>query len=194
MARLPYTSDFAISVGSVDATTGTAVTSVTFRTNGLFDPEFSFGGTQPYQFDQLVLFYSSYIVYGAKFDLTFYNPDTDGLIVGARVRNGTSIATSGIPLNNMNMYQRVVMQPMQNTGSQVWRTSIYVANNEVFGLTKDQYNDVTYAAPTSADPGAVSLLEPFAYSTVAGTANVVRVSAKVTYYVKFYDPRQVAVS
>lgn len=185
----------AFSVTAIQATAGTAVTSITFRANSLHDPEYTSGGTQPYQYDQLVPFYGGYIVYGVKVHLEFYNPLYDGIIVGCRIRLASATATQDLPLSTLIQYPRVIAEPLMNTGSQKWSTSFYVAVNDIYGITKTQYQDPTYASSTSTNPSSIApLIEPFVVNTVAGEANTVRCRAQLIYYCRLYDPVVVAVS
>lgn len=43
-----------------------------YRGNGLYDPEVAVGGHQPRMFDQMCLFYQSYLVLGSKISITFF--------------------------------------------------------------------------------------------------------------------------
>lgn len=94
----------------------------------------------------------------------------------------------------MRQFPNVVMSPLHNTGSQKWESSFYLAMNQVFGITKIQHNDATYAAAINALPLFQAFVEPFAYHTIAAQSAICRCSFRITYYVKLFDPLQVTVS
>lgn len=50
-----------------------------FRANGLFDPDVTGTGTQPYGFDQWMPFYNHYVVLGSKCSATFTPVASDGV-------------------------------------------------------------------------------------------------------------------
>jgi len=60
----------------------------TFRANGMYDPDFTGVGHQPYGFDQYMAFYQHYTVIGAKITATFM---PDASTIGGQCYAGVSI-------------------------------------------------------------------------------------------------------
>lgn len=68
-----------------------ATTTLTFRANGLYDPDFSVGGHQPYLYDQLAPLYDHYMVKSARIKLTLgnYQPTDRFIVAGIVDDDGT---------------------------------------------------------------------------------------------------------
>lgn len=115
-----------------------------FAMNGMYDPDITSVGHQPYQFDQMCSAagpYLNYIVLGFSYSLKFDDPSADGLIVGVAWRGWAD--STGNPLNKTlaqiieqgrNNYKTIA-----NTGSQCADFSGYVDLPSNVGLTPDQY-------------------------------------------------------
>lgn len=73
----------------------------TYRTNSIYDPDYTGGGTTVVGHSQLNALYSNYQVLGAKILLTFSNPTVDGIRVGVRVRIGDAGSVSGQGLTQL---------------------------------------------------------------------------------------------
>lgn len=56
--------------------TSGGTTTQAFRINSLYDPDYSVGGGQPYYFDQMMLIYERYQVYGCKIKVDIMNRST----------------------------------------------------------------------------------------------------------------------
>lgn len=81
----------AVAIDPVIASIGGKV----FSCNGLYDPDISGVGHQPYLFDQMVLLYNHYTVINARMRATFFsknnNASTSTYLVGVQIRSGTTI-------------------------------------------------------------------------------------------------------
>ena len=78
-ATLKYTSSF-----SLTPAIGGEVGQHVFSINGLYDPDITGVGTQPFGFDQLMVFYDHYVVLNSRISCVFTNSDTnDGVIAMA---------------------------------------------------------------------------------------------------------------
>jgi hypothetical protein len=182
-----------ISIDAVDASVGKAVVNHLFRLNSLYDPEFTLGGDQPFQFDQVALHFYRYQVYGAKCLVTFYNPTVDGMTVGCRLRTSTEVATGGMFLSPLGTEPRTMFRQLNDSGSQRTTFSFYVRPRDILGVNATQYQDLVYSAVNTQNPPSLApLLEPFAVSTT--TAAVVRYSIRITYYSKHWEPLTVPAS
>lgn len=56
-------------------TTAGGIDGAVFCGNGLYDPEITFVGGQPYMFDQMMALYNNYYVYSSRFELDVCNND-----------------------------------------------------------------------------------------------------------------------
>lgn len=182
--RLPYSESFPI---TADGTTGLTNTGYTYRLNSVYDPRVELGGGQPMQFDYLVgpFLNGRYWVKGVKFTVTFSNPDQDGMLVGFRIRASTNGTTSiGKSIAEVKEMDLTRSRWIHNTGNQTTSFSHYIKPWNVFGITREQYNNFEYSAGVSANPDQIVLLEPFALHSVSGQEATIRCTVSIRYYIQ----------
>lgn len=185
-AKLPYVDNWAI---NADGTTGTSNVTATYSSNNVYDPLYNTGGHQPLQFDVLAAHYERCWVWGAAVELTFSNPEADGMWVGYRVRSSTNPTTTiNRTLSHIQEMRDSAIRPINNSGRQATTFKFYVSNPKVLGVTKTQYSDVDYSHMTIGNPTIFNWIEPYAIHTVAGQTSSVRANIKLTYYVQFTNP------
>lgn len=92
MVKLRYVTNV-----SLDASIG-ATTSYAFRSNDLYDPDYSGTGAQPYYFDQLMQMYNKFTVVGSKIMCTPFGSNTtgDAVIFGIYRDNDTTARTANL--------------------------------------------------------------------------------------------------
>lgn len=183
--RQMYTQHITLTAPGVGTTVSNA-----FRLNSMFDPDLTGVGHQPMQFDQVAVLYNSYIVTGALVDVTFTNPDADGMWVGIRLRNGANGMTSaGRDLATIQELRDVQSRPLNNTGKQSVRLRIFVPNHILLGISRATYMAEleTYGALVTADPLATTLLDVWAASTTGG-ALYCQAIVKIRYHCKYFNP------
>lgn len=92
MVKLRYVTNI-----ELDAAAG-ATTSYGFRSNDLYDPDYSGTGAQPYYFDQLMQMYNKFTVVGSKIKVTPFGATTTGhyTIVGIYRDNDTTARTANL--------------------------------------------------------------------------------------------------
>lgn len=72
-----------------------AATAVVYSCNNLHDPSTTYGGHQPYGFDQLMTWYDHFVVLGSKIKVTFTNVnDTNNAYIVALGKNDDSTYVS----------------------------------------------------------------------------------------------------
>lgn len=171
--------------------------SIYYRLNSLFDPDNAVGGHQPMQYDQLCpAVYQSYIVYGCKVEIEYNNPLSDGLYVGYGVYNSAiNTGGAGLKLDHLGERRDITMRPLNNTGSQVTKFSIYVPLHTVMQQSKEQYMTdlANNGAAYNANPASAPLLELLALSST-GIAISCNFRLRMTYYSKLYDSKSTAQS
>lgn len=163
---------------------------ITYRLNSIFDPDKSGTGHQPYQFDQLSGIYARSQVYGCKIDLEWTNPQGDGLYVGYNLINPTNGGgVHGKTLDVISELPNVHCQPINNSGSQVKRMSLYVPLHKLNGITKAQFmaNKGVYSEATVGP--AISTVNDLEIWVIDSTGGFTQVNFKLnlTYYVLMYD-------
>lgn len=132
------------------ATTG-VFSELNWALNSLYDPHTTFGGHQPYMYDQFAALYSQYRVLKARIIFTMVPDNFDGVVVTGFPRiSGDTTALSGLNVPYMEF-------PSAKTGlatAAIPFTVDYTANIwEMLGVTKDRYlADPNYVALISASP------------------------------------------
>lgn len=184
MYRLPYSESYAL---TANGTTGLSAVGYTYRLNSVYDPRVDLGGGQPMQWDYLVgpFLNGRYWVRGAKFTVTFSNPDYDGMLVGFRIRassNGTT--TSGRSIAEVKEMDLTRSRWIHNTGNQTTSFSHYVRPWDIFGVTKSQYDNYEYSVGVTENPNQQIYLEPFALHSVSGQEATIRVTVSIKYYIQ----------
>ncbi len=188
--KLMYTQNGVLTSGAA----GVFGAEADFRINGMFDPDFTGVGHQPYGFDQLALIYKKYKVNGVLFDITFTDPSTDGMSTGVMLVTPNQIT----PLAAMSIQRAtelggmIVTKPLNNSGSQIAHVKQYVPGHIFMGITKQQFSsdiDNTTAFIT-ADPPALSgvafiRLAAAQYGGVGG--GTLNYKLTLTYYCTMYD-------
>lgn len=188
-ARLPFVvTDFI----EANGTLGTSVARQ-YHANNVFRPvltDVSPGIRQPLQYYILTATYERVWVHGAHVELTFTNPAADGMYCGYRVRSQTNtVLSTGQSLARMLEMRDSHAVPINDSGSQTHTFKFFVKNRDVFGVSKNQYADLTYSHVTVADPSVVSFIEPWALHTVAGEdITPIRYTMKIVYYCQFTNP------
>ncbi len=182
--RLAYSDSFSQSAPATTNLYGVT----TWSLNSLFDPDVTGTGHQPMQYDQLTGIYRKYQVYGAKVQLEFSNPSTDGLFVGYALRARALVGINALTVGEATEHRNTVQTPMQNTGTQLKRFSFYVKIHELCGVPKLLYNagEAQFAAAYNANPTEFAYLEVGTCSTT-GSAISVNVRIRITYFAKMYN-------
>jgi len=154
--------------------------------NGLYDPDLTGTGHQPYSFDTCSLLYTNYMCTGCLVELEYFDPSADGIIVGYQVQGNT---TAGFAANVIQERPWVESADIANTGNQRHCFRIYIPCNQGLGLRKSQYLDDTnqYGASVSANPTGALYLRLFSVSTQSGAATTIKLNVKLTFYSTFWN-------
>jgi len=192
--RLEYVDELTLTTQSTLATFGAEYA---FRLNSLFDPYFPIGGHQPYGFDQLNTIYARYIVHNCTVEVTFSDPSTDGLVVGAFAKNLNDSNTLVNATIAAAMERPTVWcKPLNNTGSQqiVFRKSYNLA--EMFGLTRSQFEGgwPSTSALVSADPLQIAYFMIATANSRGGSSQTVTARVRLIFDCSFWERNTVAQS
>lgn len=164
----------------IDASAG-AVATYGFRSNSIFDPDYSGTGNQPYYTDQMFASYNKCTVVGSKITITPFGASNTGTICGIYRDNDTTARTSNL------------VEVLEKPGT-VWRSiGDSTQNKKIMSLTYSakkthggkplsnvelyctaaadpvdpDFYRVFVGCPTSTtDPGSVSFLVKIEYTCV----------------------------
>ncbi len=168
-----------------------------YSLNSAYDPpQLGAGDIQPNYWDTLALLYSFYQVRSVECEITFFDPNQDGLICGYQLQ-GTSI--SAISPGDAMSRPLTQYATISNTGQQTYTFRLRLPIWEVLGIMRSQYvNDTsTFGAQTnapSANPNTQAYIRLFAVSTQAGVATDVKILLKFNYEIQFWNRPSFAIS
>ncbi len=180
---LPYADQFTLSGTAFSAGFGTEQS---YRLNSLFDPDFTGTGHQPYGFDQITPWYYKYQVDMVEINLTFSDPQGDGLYVGVFLKNFDDTNTlTGASISSALERPNVFLKPLNNTGSQVVKFRKLVKIHQLMGLTPAQYTNAWQqtAASVTANPSFVGYLS---FAVADANATSPALTCKITVDLKFH--------
>ncbi len=192
--RLEYVDELTLTTQSTLATFGAEYA---YRLNSLYDPYFPAGGHQPYGFDQLNTIYARYLVHKCIVEVTFSDPSSDGLVVGAFAKN-LNDANTLVNASIAAAMERptVWCKPVNNTGSQVvvFRKEYNLA--QMFGLTQQQYEGgwPSTSALVSADPVQTAYFMVAAANSRGGSSQTVTARVRLIFNCSFWERNTVAQS
>jgi len=160
------------------------------RMNSIFDPDYSFGGSQPMYYDELSLLYQNYVVLGCDISATFINKANTTEAAYAKVGIyplGISTTASGLE-HATERDNCTFAQLGPNTGDQgIISMNCYSKPYQVLGLNKSLAQDDTMSANFSANPSTDCLWHIFGGS-LDGLTNVnIYIDIVITYYIKCYE-------
>lgn len=170
--------------------TANIVTSYEFRTNSVYDPNYTGGGHQPLGFDEIAPFYNKYRVLGFHYDLSapiIPNSTTgQNVTVGALIANGayTLSLPSAQELPFTKFYSAGAPSPGVHLRGGMQLSRIVAHSSEY-------RNDDRYAATITGNPAEVIDLHIFWYPNADGFQRAV---VTLTYDVEFYDPNRLGAS
>lgn len=185
IVKMRYVEEFELNPGI-----GT-VASYIFRANGLYDPNYTGSGHQPYGFDQWMTYYNQFTVLGSKVRATFRNYNSslgDGVMVGIQLKDSAVVDN-----NNSNKIIEQgrstwrLMQPAGGTHDQ--RTLHKGFSTKGFFQARDNLDDI-YRGSSSADPS-----EQAYFHIIAGGFNLsddpaaLRCQVIIDYIVKLNGPK-----
>lgn len=166
----------------------------TFRLNSIYDPLWNAGGTTIRGWGDLDGLYHDYTVYGAKVNISFFDPTGDGIRVGAKLRLEYGDSAIGIALPTIVDMPMTYISGLANSGKQRKVFNLYVKPWSLLGVSKLEYmaNPSGFSSAMNSSPTRSAFLDVFAVQP-HGTADLnVDFMIKITYYFKCYNRKGVA--
>lgn len=185
IVRMRYVEEFALDPGLG------SVASYIFRANGLYDPNFSGTGHQPYGFDQWMTYYNQFTVLGSRIKAIFRNyssASANGIMVGLQLKDSATVdQTNPNDIIEQGRSKWRLLQPAGGTGDQ--QTVVKGFSTKRFFQCRDDLDDI-YRGSASADP-----TEQAYYHVIAGGFNAsddpvaIRCQVIIDYAVKLNGPK-----
>lgn len=175
--KMKYSSVVTITPGALQT-----IAAWSYNLNGLFDPDQTGTGHQPYGFDQLAQLYTRYIVKKCSWVVTFRQNGASG-IAGVMPQNGPN-SPVGNNADYLSEVPRCFHRNMSNVNPTMIKGSINMWN--LNGQTRAHYMaDDRFQAQVGANPTEVMYLWAMLSSTTA-TGYITDVA--LVYDVDFFDP------
>lgn len=173
----------------ITCTSGTPAT-YSWRGNSVYDPDFTSTGHQPLYYDQLTAIYNRYRVDGCKLKFTACTDgDTPMAVVVVPNDSGEGFATIGSACERKFSVERTVTKEFP----QLMKT--YAASNKIMGMTKDKYRDDDLnSAQYDANPTNIWYWNLITQTVNGSSTGTLRITLCLTYYVSFFEPKQIGQS
>lgn len=179
IVRLKYSDILPISVGPG------VTTSRTFNLNGLWDPDDTSVGHQPYGYDQLSTLFNRYRVYKTTWHVSFAGSNDRLHLVVAPVNGNTTFADF-IALAEMPL---AVSKSMSFDGGYPVSFKGRVYLPKLNGATSVQYKtDDRFSSIVSSNPAEIMQLHILLYNPTLVTV-VTSFNLTMIFYSEFYDPK-----
>lgn len=159
-----------------------ATLSQTYRANSLYDPDYTGVGVQPKGFDQLAALYGSYRVRACKLEVDAFNNKNTPLIVGIYASMDPAITVNADDLICEPYVKHKVLAPV-GSGTANAKMSLYMSTSR---LTGDKVTDDQYESAISTNPATPWYWHVVGLDATGSSVNV-QYSAKLTFYVDFFD-------
>lgn len=153
-----------------------------FRT-GLFDPDVTVTGHQPYYRDQLATLYNKYRVFGIKYDIELKNTNTSAL-TWAYVKHSDNMTPE---TNFQTMVERKEgnLKSLDSSSGRTNRIRGYLSTPKCFGITKKEfYADEDFIGAIGADPTKQAYLHCYA---VCSSTCLISCLIRLEFYAEFFD-------
>lgn len=176
------------------------VTYQQFRGNGVFDPDVTGAGGQPYTFDQWAALYSRYRVRGSSLKSELNIPPPAAGSFAANITTvtypsaNTTVPSATHELSREQPYAKV--RTHKAYGDRSLPIKSYMSTAKIIGLKKVAVaTETDYSAAVTGNPTKEWYWNFVFYtSDLATTSFVTPVLHTLTYYVEFYDRARPAVS
>jgi len=168
-------------------TSGAVFAPIVLRGNSVFDPIYALGGTAPYGYNQLSLYYQQYRVWGCKIIVNFFN-------VGAILPSECAVNcnTLVVPFTTMATMAECEYTKVKQCGgsnsNQRCQIKMWMSTDKVYGNKKGTWAiDDTYKAQIGNNPSNQWFWSIATQCIDSATAATVWMDITVIYYTEFFD-------
>lgn len=164
-----------------------------WRGNSVYDPNYTGTGHQPLYFDQYATIYQRYRVHAVKQILEISNYGTQDMVVST-ILHSTDVTpwTSLSPMLEQTGARSSKVIPIAN--QYPTRIKYFVKSRVALGVSKVEYNDVSYASLVTTNPSREFYIHNN-FTPSNGTADMgCNVISRMVYYVEFFDRKDIAQS
>lgn len=182
---------------TVDGAAAGAATTVVFRLNGMYDPDYTGVGHQPLGFDQMMGLYYKYIVTGCRYEVIISSTNvtaTNTCVVGVSIQNAV---TTSIAWTEYAEQPGTKFQLLEGRGGNVTRVKFigYVDIAKNHGRTRGNIlGEDDFQGTASTNPAQTVNLLIWAAGWGGQNPDACAATVKLTYYGVFRDPRLVGQS
>lgn len=159
-----------------------------YRINSIYDPQYALGGNTVTGYAQLAAIYSRYLVTKVRFQVAFYDPSSDGVRVGLRIRTKDALPSQGETNTQLMAQPMTYTAGLANSGKQrkMWSLTIYPWT--LMGLSKLEYfsNMSQYSSAMGANPEHDALVDVFAVNQTGSDISL-QVNVNILYDLQLYD-------
>lgn len=169
-----------------------AGTEQVFRLSSIYDCNYTAASNQTVVgWSDFANLYKKYIVKGAKIEVSYSNPEVDGMVAFCSLNQTTSLTG----MSDKNNYENslVYSSDVNNTGSQTKRFNFYVKPWAMLGLSKLEWK-ANRSGLSSALAGSPTEDILFRCATSANTTpgKSIHLSLRIIYYVEFFERSQLS--
>lgn len=166
-----------------------------FSANGLYDPNISGVGRQPYGFDQLMNLYNHYTVLGAKITVTIANSqDASGMVLSCKLDDNGSIIDGGDRILYLEkpFVRRTIIS---NSYVKPAKINHFFSARKFFSAKgiRNYNNELSGDAASNPPDQAyfIVMLSPFTGAQDIGTIPAI---VEIEYIAKFFEPKELVSS
>ncbi len=158
-----------------------------FKLNGMFDPDTTGTGHQPYGFDQWLNIYQRYVVLSTKYTIQA-GPSSDRLMVGAIAASTVTTTVANLATYNLAAESpHSIVKALSFGGGPPAVISNTIKTNVILGTTVSQMlADDLFQGTTTTDPSNLTVLTVFYYNPSAGSVTS-SFNISLEYRAVFFD-------
>jgi len=188
--KLMFTHTYCETVNLPSGAAG-ALSTYQWKANGMFDPNFTGGGHQPYYFDQISPLYDHYCVVGSRINVKFTPIAANSVpaIIGCYINDDTTVSTTTVALQENKLAKWKV------TAFNEQQTHEFTLNwsaKKFFG--KGVLANTDLQATAGTDPNELSVYSVFIDASTQVTAVTYQITATISYIVVWKELHEVAAS
>lgn len=188
--KLMFTHTYAETVNLPSGAAG-ALSTYQWKANGMFDPNFTGTGHQPYYFDQISPLYDHYCIVGSRINVKFtpIAANSAPAIVGCYINDDTTVSTTTVALQENKLAKWKV------TAFNEQQTHEFTLNwsaKKFFG--KGVLANTDLQATAGTDPAELSVYSVFIDASTALTAVTYQITATISYIAVWKELHEVAAS